>query len=73
MVWAELLLILQALCRSVHQVLGNNMTETLILYNDVGSLLTESFPKMCLEKTFVLPCSTSNASHKFFPFCNSPN
>lgn len=55
MVWAELLLIQEALYCSVHQVLGNNITETLFLYKNMGSLLAELFPKCVWRRHFFCP------------------
>lgn len=72
MVWAELLLILQALCCSVHQVLGNNMTEALILYNDVGPLLTESFPKCVWRRLLFFPALLLMLLTSFFHSATLP-
>lgn len=55
MVWAELLLIQEALYCSVHQVQGDNMTETLFLYSNMGSLLAELFPKCVWRRHLFCP------------------
>lgn len=65
MIWAELVLIQEALCWSVCQVLGDDTTKTLLVQCH-GFLIRRIISKIYLEMAFVLPWFTSDVSHKFF-------
>lgn len=66
MIWADFVLIQEALCCSVHQVLGDNKTKT-ILYNDMGSLLAELFPKRTRRWRLYCPGLLLMLFMSFFP------